>query len=289
MTLRHSALMIGFLAASLLGQENSAAAASAAQLAPHRAVYDITLVRATPGSGVSEMTGRMVYELQGSDCNGYTQNMRFVTRITGRDGEAQINDLRTSSWEQIDGKQLKFTTSQYRDDQLEESTQGDANRSAAGDAVKVRLTKPHPKGLELSAGVMFPMQHSLALIDAAKRGQDKLTTELYDGSEKGEKVYLTNAFIGHEVDRADKMQGVAPEVRGKVDLETPRAWPMAISYYDASAQGKDAVPSYELSFRLYDNGISTKLFIDYGDFSIEGSLVEVTMLEKAKCGDRKSN
>lgn len=285
--LRHPVLTVGALAVPLFGSGVISAWAGAVQFLPHRAVYDISLVRATPGSGITEMTGRMVYELVGSDCAGYTQKMRFVTRVTGRDGEAQVNDLRTSSWEMADSKQLQFTTSQYRDEELEESTQGHANRLGDGKGVEVKLTKPAAKTLELNPDVMFPMQHSAALIAAAQGGETRLTTELYDGSEKGEKVYLTNAFIGEAIKSGDKLEGVAPEARGKIDLESRSAWPMAISYYDVSAEGKDTVPSYELSFRLFDNGVSTKLFIDYGDFSVEGALVDVKLLEKTACDSGK--
>jgi EipB-like len=42
-------------------------------LAPHKAVYDFALARAAAG-GVSEMTGRMVYELTGSPCEGYADD-----------------------------------------------------------------------------------------------------------------------------------------------------------------------------------------------------------------------
>lgn len=285
--LRYSGLMIGVLTFAFSGSMPIAAVAGAVQFVPHRAVYDISLARASPGSGISEMSGRMVYELVGSDCAGYTQKMRFVTRITGRDGEAQINDLRTSSWEQAEGKKLRFTTSQYRNDHLEETTQGNADRGKSGDTVKVQLTKPGHKGLEISGDVMFPMQHSLALIAAAKRGEDVLMAELYDGSEKGEKVYLTNAFIGHEVATAERLEGVPLGVQAKVDLKGRPVWPMAISYFDPQETQQDSVPSYELSFRLYDNGISTKLFIDYGDFAVEGVLTDVTLLEKTKCEGQK--
>ena len=58
------------------------AAAEFKGLTPHRAVYDITLVDARPGAGITELSGRMVYELTGSSCAGYTQKMRFVTRTT---------------------------------------------------------------------------------------------------------------------------------------------------------------------------------------------------------------
>ena len=63
----------------------AAAARNAKVLAPHRAVYEITLDRSRGGSGVSDMSGRMVYELKGSECEGYTQTMRFVTRMTNQE------------------------------------------------------------------------------------------------------------------------------------------------------------------------------------------------------------
>jgi hypothetical protein len=280
---RHSGLLVGAFALSFSGLWLTSAKAGAVQFVPHRAVYNIVLARASPGSGITDMTGRMVYELIGSACAGYTQKMRFVTKITGRDGEAQVNDLRTSTWEQAEGQQLRFTTSQFRNDHLEETTEGDADRSKGDDAVKVRLTKPGQKGLELNPGVMFPMQHSMALIEAAKRDEKTLEAELYDGSEKGEKVYLTNAFIGKEAAEEQKLNGVSREIATKTNITARSAWPMAISYYESGAPGSDMVPSYELSFHLYDNGISSKLFIDYGEFAIEGVLADLTMLEMTSC------
>lgn len=286
LTFRHSGLLVGALSLSLSGLWVTPADAAAVQFVPHRAVYDIVLARASPGSGITDMTGRMVYELMGNACAGYSQKMRFVTRITGRDGEAQVNDLRTTTWEQAAGRQLRFTTKQFRNDQLEETTEGDAERST-GDGVEVRLKKPDQKQLELDAGVMFPMQHSQALIEAAKGNEKTLEAELYDGSEKGEKVYLTNAFIGKEAREEDKLKGVSPEIATRTHLTAHAAWPMAISYYDAKAEGGDMVPNYELSFHLYDNGVSSKLFIDYGDFAIEGMLSDLTMLEQTPCQQPK--
>jgi hypothetical protein len=59
----------------------------AVQFRPHRAVYDITFDHATPGSGVADMSGRMVYEMTGTSCGEYAQNMRFVTRMTKTFGD----------------------------------------------------------------------------------------------------------------------------------------------------------------------------------------------------------
>ena len=74
------------MGALALAAECSAASVPAAAqtilLAPHRAVYEMTLVTTRGGTGVTAVSGRIVYELTGSVCEGYTQNMRFVTQMT---------------------------------------------------------------------------------------------------------------------------------------------------------------------------------------------------------------
>ena len=43
------------------------------------------------------------------------------------------------------------------------------------------------------------------------------------------------------------------------------------------------MPVYELSFLFFENGVSRKLFIDYGEFAIQGELKEITFLAPSKC------
>ena len=62
-----------------------------------------------------------------------------------------------------------------------------------------------------------------------------------------------------------------------------KAWPVSLSYFDAASGKADAVPSYELAFLFYENGVSRKLMIDYGEFAIRGQLIDLTMLDKGKC------
>lgn len=49
---------------------SGATAASANVLVPHRAVYDLELKDASDRSGIAGMYGRMVYEFNGSACEG---------------------------------------------------------------------------------------------------------------------------------------------------------------------------------------------------------------------------
>ncbi len=272
---------------TLTGLSAQSALAGAAALVPHQAVYEITLERASTASGIADMTGRMVYELAGGKCTGYTQNMRFVTRVVDRNGASTLNDLRTSSWEAAAGDQMRFFLSQYRGKELTETTEGVAGRKPKDGEISVELTKPANRALKLGREVYFPIQHSIALLEAARDGRRQFPARLYDGSEQGETVFDTNSFIGNALPVSTALTGVPEKLRKIAKLDSIAAWPVAISYYEPEATGTDAAPSYELAFRFHDNGISSRLLIDYGDFAIRGELTDLTVLEAEDCGAGK--
>lgn len=254
-------------------------------LAPHRAVYDITLVDALPGAGISELTGRMVYELTGSECAGFTQKMRFVTSTTNQEGEVSITDLRTSTWEDSAGDRFRFDNSQYRDQRRVEQTVGEAVRSKNPGGVRVELTKPKKRVLKIPAHVMFPVQHSRHMLNLARKGETVFSVDLFDASEKGEKVYSTSAYIAPP--RAPGFNKSLPPAENGEALNGLVAWPVALSYYEQGSEGEDAVPVYEISFIFFENGVSRRLLIDYGNFSIRGELKSLTMLEPEPCQSTK--
>ncbi|MBU2581328.1 MAG: cell envelope integrity EipB family protein [Alphaproteobacteria bacterium] len=272
-----------YTAAFLIAAAAPNAWAGGVGLAPHQAVYEISLERASTASGITEMSGRMVYEIVGGNCGGYTQKMRFVTRVTDRNGNSVLNDLRTSSWEAPAGEKLRFNLSQYRGRELTESTEGMADREQGDAGVEVELSKPATRALQLEGKVYFPIQHSMALLQAAQEGRRQFPARLYDGSEQGETVYETNSFIGQPLPSETALTGVPEKIRGSAGLDGLYAWPVAISYYEPEARGTDAPPSYELAFRFHENGISSNLLIDYGDFAIRGKLTDLKMLEAEVC------
>ncbi|HMN39166.1 MAG TPA: cell envelope integrity EipB family protein [Hyphomicrobium sp.] len=251
---------------------------------PHRAVYEISLVSSASGSGVSEMTGRMVYELTGSQCEGFTQNMRFVTRSSNQEGIETTNDLRTSSWEEAGGKRLRFSSTQYQNDAIIEASQGDAARQKGAkgeDETRVELARPAKKRIALPGDVYFPMQHAAALIEAARTGKTLVTANIYDGSEKGERYYATTAIIGKKLEHAATPDTVSNKIAA--NLAGVVAWPMSISYFETGKDHEDAPPAYELSFNYFENGITKDLKIDYGEFAIKGELTQLDLLPASKC------
>jgi hypothetical protein len=250
-------------------------------LAPHRAIYELTLSSARGGQGITSVLGRMAYDLVGSACEGYTQNMRFVTRMSYQSGNTSVIDLRSSTWEDGVGKRFRFDTTQFRNQKATEATAGDAARGGTPEEVKVELTKPAKKSLTLPAGVYFPVQHTVALLKAARAGKASLRADLYDGAEKGEKVFDTVAALGRV--QAPGGNRKLPAVAKADPLNGLRAWPVSIAYFDRRKKAKDALPLYEISFLMFENGVSRKLRIDYGDFALEGDLTNIVFHEPTKC------
>jgi hypothetical protein len=249
------------------------------KLAPHRAIYEMTLDDARSASGITGIDGRMVFEFTGSACDGYSLNMRMVTQMTDSQGQTNLTDLRSSTWEQGDGQKFRFQSAQYLNDKLGDVTMGRAVRETPSEAVKVRLSQPSQAELNLIGPVLFPTQHSLALIDAARASQVLFQARIYDGSEKGRKVYDTTAFIGAKVPPGGDDQLEAPaKDKGLGELAS---WPVSIGYFEP--KGGDLTPSYQIDFRLYENGVSRELLIDYGDFSIHGILTALEYLKAPEC------
>lgn len=281
LTLKHANRILAALAILAVGAPISTeATAAGVAFASHRAVYDISLSRTGAASGVDELEGRLVYELSGNACDGYAQSMRFVTR-TSKSGESQVTDLRTTSWEDAPAKRLRFTSRNYQNSTLSEETEGDARRPDSKSPAKVDIVKPGRGQAGLPANVYFPIQHSVAVIEAARSGALMLTADLFDGSEDGRRVYATTTVIG-----VPKKPGALsfPELSANGErLAQTASWPVSSSYYEKKTQRGDSIPDYEMSYRLHDNGVTSELTIDHGDFAFNGKLKELTFLPDKPC------
>ena len=106
---------------------SAASVAAAVPLVQHRAVYDLRLSEASESSGITGISGRMVYEIRGSACEGYTVRFRYVTQSSTRDA-SQITDQQTTTFEDADGKSFSFATKSYTDQALDKELRGNASR-----------------------------------------------------------------------------------------------------------------------------------------------------------------
>ncbi|MDQ0457275.1 cell envelope integrity EipB family protein [Rhizobium paknamense] len=244
--------------------------AAAGELAPHRATYDITLKRASDQSGVEGMSGRMVYEFNGSSCSGYTTNFRFVTKIETGD-DVSVTDQQVHTFEDPAAQRFDFESKSFTDDKLDKDVKGNANQKQGG--IRVEIKQPQRREVEL-ASARFPAQHMLDILAMARKGTRFLEARVFDGTEDGDKSYLTTTVVG------------APERNGgerSDPLKGATYWPVSIAYFDDESDGGDQLPVYTQSFNLFDNGVTRDLTLDYGDVVLTGKLSRLEMLDKTTC------
>lgn len=249
-------------------------AASASVLVPHRAVYDLELKDASDRSGISGMYGRMVYEFNGSACEGYTVSFRFVTQVnTGE--ETRMTDQQTTTYEDLKTGNFRFLTRSFTDEKLDKEVRGTAHDDKTG--VKVELTAPDKREVELAAS-RFPTEHMVEVIDRAKKGESFFEARIFDGSDSGDKTLITSTFVG----KSRKPTADEPDAGKAGKLGTENYWPVTISYFNDD-KGGDALPIYRMSFKLYENGITRDLTMDYGDFVLSGKLADLEVFKSEEC------
>lgn len=238
---------------------------------PHRAVYDVKLERSSEQSGISSMDGRLVFQFDGSACDGYTMNMRFVLRMQLPE-ELRVTDQQTTTFESGDGNEFNFVTKTFTDQKLDKELRGSAVRN--NDGIVVDVEKPDPMDVTLEPS-QFPTMHLAELIKRAEAGDSFYETSLFDGTDQGDRLMKTSVVIGKKTANAAD----DAELMNAAPLKDDEFWPVTIAYFDPTEETSgESEPQYRITFKLYGNGITRDLVMDYGDFAVNGQMKELDML-----------
>lgn len=260
-----------FTAAPALAQ----GASPGSPLAPHRAVYDLRLLKSTGGSAPVAASGRIVYDFTGSSCEGYTVAFRQFTEMTPSEGENRSSDMRSTTYESADGKTFRFRVQHLDGNKVTNTVDGEAVRSGDG-ALSLQLKQPAPMQADIDHDAVFPTDMMLQALKAAQAGQPILALKVFDGSDGGEKVYHTMSIIGKPM--TDALKDATKDVAA---MQSMRRWTTRVSYFDV--EKVDAPAVYVLTFQMWENGVSSDLIIDYGDFQLKGEMTSVEFLPVRAC------
>jgi hypothetical protein len=255
-----------------LGAQRATALTPAGELASHRAVYELKLAHTRGNSAAVAARGRILYDFSGNACDGYALQFRQVSELDNGEGKVTLSDLRSTTWEDGAAKKLIFKSQNYLNETLVDSVDGQAERQR--DKVAVRLREPAAKTFDLDAAMVFPTDHMRRIIEAAREDKNILEVPIYDGSEKGEKVYNTLTVIGPAIAPSERPPTDA--AAGEPTLAGLKRWPVTVSYFDKTARD-DQAPVYAIRFELYENGVSRALMLDYTDFAISGELTSIEL------------
>jgi len=282
-----SAVLLVVLAAlpampvSLSAAPAGSGSAAITSLAPHRAIYDLKLLRSRGKRALESVRGRILYDFSGSACEGYALQFRQVSELDSGEGKVALSDLRATTWEDGDAKNFRFNSQNFVDQRAVDTVDGRAERDP--DKVEVKLAKPKAKSFGLAKDMVFPTEHMRLIIEAARAGKTLLELPVFDGSESGEKIYYTMTVIGHAIAPDQKVPTDA--AAGKSELSGLTRWPVTISYFDQAAKTSEGeqTPIYAIGFELYENGISRALTLDYGDFVVAGEMSQLELKDTASC------
>jgi len=278
-----STLVLGFVAAAIHSPPATAAPAGTVFLAPHRAIYDLKLLKSSGSRGIDAVRGRILYDFSGNACEGYALKFRQVSALDSLEGKSILSDLRSTTWEDGAAKTYRFNSENLLNDQQTDAVDGHAERDS--NAVSVSLSKPKTKTFTEPVDAVFPTEHMRLIIAAARAGESILEFPVYDGSETGEKLYNTLTVIGAPIPPGSKPpDDAAAKVPALAKLTR---WPVTISYFEHESVKKEQTgeqtPVYAISFELYENGISRKLLLDYSDFTISGKMTSLDLKKTKPC------
>ena len=259
-----------------------ASAAAGGGVLPHQALYELNLVKSRGSASIDSARGRILYNFTGSACEGYTSDFRQVSELNSGEGKVTLSDLRSTSWEDAEGKSYRFKIDARMNDADSSPVDGVAERT--GDHITVKLKQPEAKSFTLDGSTVFPTEQIRRIIAAAREGKSLLELTVYDGSDNGEKVYNTLTVIGQPIPGDKTISSPDPSTTND-QMKSLTRWPVTVSYYDRDAKAKDGeqTPVYAMSFELFENGVSRALVLDYNDFVISGALGKFDVKDAKPC------
>ena len=181
--------------------------AGAIELAPHRAIYKMSLAAASRGSGVADASGSMMYSFndgcEGWDVGNQRQTAPALRRgraKPGRPGRSPVGRPRT-------GLSYRFRIRHSRNGAVVENLKGTVTRGKPGEAAEAKFSEPADLVIKLPEGTLFPTRHLIDLIDAGGGGNPVFSRTVFDGASL-DNPYEINAIITRDKG-ADTARGKA--------------------------------------------------------------------------------
>lgn len=254
----------------------AAPAVAASSLAPHHAVYDLALSGSHDGATVAA-TGRMTFELR-EDCDAWATEQTLTLDATDRTGRQTATRSDYATYETKDGRTLTFSMVQRDGAHVADTVRGVATREATD--VVARFSSPAGLVRTLPADTLFPMAHNAAIIAAAAAGQRAIAPDLFDGTsaDGAQSTYASILTWAPTAASAAPDPALAAMPSGRVD----------IAFFPAASH--DMAPDYALGMRFFADGVSDRLDMDFGDFTMHGDLVSLHLLPVAQhCSARHAS
>lgn len=256
------------LSAALLPVLVAAPAAAVVELSSHRAVYDVATGKTASDSPVKSVVGRTSFMMQ-RYCDGWKAVEDYAISFSLDGGQSNYIS-HFESWESINGRAFSFTV--HENSSLSGQAQYNGFAHHSNGSSEAYFVNGEDSTMELPDDTVFPITHMARLLERARNGSKFTQSNLFHGGDEEDSLYRVSSVIGNRKTERDPALGALAE---------EGYWPVRLAYFDpASLEGS---PDYEIELAIQDNGVIRSYIVDYGDFSMSGSLETVERLAEPEC------
>tara|TARA_R110001592_G_scaffold3525_34_gene20248 strand:+ start:20659 stop:21558 length:900 start_codon:yes stop_codon:yes gene_type:complete len=240
----------------------------------HKALYEIQLSSKSSSSKIANISGKMFYEWQPS-CDAWVSNHRFDMMYEYSEGPALRVTSDFSTYESFDGARFNYTSQRKKDGAVFEEVRGNVKANEAAYPNEAVYTIPEDLVFDLPKGTLFPMAHTLDVLNAIRTNKKFVQATIFDGSDDEGPVEV-NSFIGKPATYT-----IPEEYKEYIDkdLVQAKAWKLRLAFFPLNKP--DSTSDYEMSLVFHENGVISDMEIDYGDFSVTQTLVAIEPLGDA--------
>ena len=176
-----------------------------------------------------------------------------------------------TSWEAKDGSKLRFRSRTKRNGVLTDKYTGEARRE--GENTVVIYADPNGRREIIALDTYFPTSHQKKALELAEQNESIFSAVYFDGSGEDADFDVSTFMSRYKGKPLAEVDGIK--------LPKTDVWNVQLAFF--LPQSQESKPEMEVSARYRKDGISTMLRHDFGDFVMEGQLVELRLLPEPKC------
>lgn len=233
--------------------------AAGSQITGQDVVYTLSLSKLRTHD-ITGATGRLQFQVI-DGCSGWGSYQHMTLIIRNVDGSLSKLISNYTTWESKDGKSLTFRVSQSDGNgKMKVVDAGTATHTGPDNSGIVKFTIPADSTVKLPPGTLFPMQHTEALLAAGRAKKAFISPLLFDGTSASG---ASSTFVTILGDRG-------PEQTPWPALDHYASTDVSIAFFPRTNQ--DSTPDFSTTMRYFEDGVTTNLALDFGDFVMSGKL-----------------
>ena len=240
-----------------------------AQLLSHKATYALKIQNIKENSFLEGGQGQTYFEIS-QGCKGWKMKDDYVIIYELQNQKLANSFSSYSTFENYSATKHSFELkekSELSEDRSYEGFVEKNDKNISGSLIDKTIRK-----ISLKKDVLFPIEHLLKLINAAKSGKKIFTKKVFFGNEDEELIKIVSAFIGQIRDS---------KTRDIEYLKGKKIWPIKVAFYKEKAQQEK--PEYQIYYEIDNLGVVHSYKVDYGNFEIKALLKKFEVIPKINC------